>query len=1099
MGVIVYQEQNIPFLKDCFQDIYSICELFFNKMYYDELSSIYFRISEIITHLPDIKIFDKINSNHEMLKIIINICCLLNNSNTFKNENISIFNDEESNSDLFNVELYSLLSFIGLIKLINYDNKETIKFLFNTLYEKLLEYKKYKESLSNKILNPYIIIIKCYSIFLNRFCFNYSVKNKCDLLDSFNAFQTLFPQSKELNVFLFEELIHYFGFIFSYYRNESNDYIIYYFSNSYNFYIIDIAFMKYLLTQQEIKDKFNLKNILTLSDINSSNQILLKILYENLDINKLNLINIEEKNLKYINSVIEYLYLIIRDNISLENVAFGKADFKIKMEDEIHEILYKKEKDKIHSLIKNEVFHFILSNKNIVTRDDFIDYFEKIYDIKYLELLDKVLKKDCEKINLTSGLNQFSLKKSILKTCDIDYIIPIDRRKNAIEYITNFQSKNCNIFNINIIEPLNIQKKLTMKIYETFYNEKNVDELIKLNIFINEHKEQFPLFYKTFYYNMTKILSFADKLCNTNLLNKDFKKKLIETLNKAKDKENNMKNSAKEKISDEKKGTKSLKEKLKALFGKKNEIIKEQIIPANIIVEGEKELEVEVCVFCRQGLNKDENKLECFGKICYYFSDYLSDIFRKKTENKREKNRKFVTCNHKMHYKCFIEFIDLNIKTEKFEFECPYCKKLSNLILCDFSSFIKNNYNLIKGIDYEKENNNLNEFFKEINDAKYKEFFDFNVLFFESYISKLFHKQFLIKDIKANENIIKEMLKLIHKDFEEFTIYYSLTNNKKEQIDIWRNILYNIRLLYKYKKLIVTDEIDLIDNFNNIEEQLNNTPVSSIINIFIINSIILLDLNEENKNKIKIIFHDKILLYLFYACFITSNKEHFEDFLENNKIELKKLLDMYKLKYKICLLLFGEKEENIDLNISLEEAISFIKSNSAFINLINSIKTKTDNLPIEIREQYLEIPQINLVNLPESGIEFIQRTNINCLYCHQQNLSSYFCLICGNKMCCTTKCIVDNISKGKKEYSSIYHSKKCCGGNGLFLDVQSSEIIFILKSRIIGSKIFAYLNNYGESLNMNLLDEEYKLNKDILKNVIMMYINMTYRKNSLKI
>ena len=1109
IGVLVYQEQNIPFLKSCFVDIYSICENFINNKEYEKLDSIYFKIFEIITHLPSITIFDKINSNHEILKIIINICCLSNNLNTFENKSkLNILSVKGFSSNLLEVEIYSIFSFLGLTNLLNYDNKETISFLFKTLYEKILDNKKHKEKLPNKTFSPHLTTIKCYSIFLNKFCFNYSIKNQCDLLDSFNYFQELFPKSKELNIFLFEELINYFGFIisqiysfFAYYSYELMDYLLNYFSNSFIFYKIDITLMKYLLTQPEIKEKFNLKNILSLSDIDYSNQTLLKILYENLDINKDKLNNIEEKSFKYINSVIEYLYLIIRDNLSLENIAFRNVEFKFKIKDEIYEKLYQEEKEKIQSLIKNDIIHFILSNKNLVTRDDCINYLQKIYNNKYIELVDEILKRDCEIIYLTSGLMQFSLRRDILNVCDIDNIIPFNSRKNAIEYITNFQGNENILFNINTIESLNIQKKLSIKIYETFYNEKNISELIKLYNLINKQKEKYPSFKNSFYFIITKILLFAHKLCNTNLLSIDFKKMLIEKLDEIEDKEF-IKYFDKEKVLDNngKKETKNLKEKLKKKYIKKNEIINEQILSSNMIIEEiENKLIGDECVYCRQGLNKQQNNLECFGKICYYFGDYLTDIFKKKPENKRKKNRKFVSCNHKMHYKCFKEFICLNLKTEKLEYECPLCKKLSNIILCDFSSLIKSNYDLIKGIDYKEGKINLKEFFKDINDNKFMELFDFNILFFESYVSKLFHKQILIKDIKIDKDIVKEILQLINEDFEEFTIYYSLTNNKQEQINIWKNILYNIRLLYKYKILNVTEEAFNIDNFNNIEDHLIDTPVSTFINNFIINCIILLEPNESNKSQIKILFKNKILLYLFYAAFVKSNSLHFEDFITNNETELEKLLDLYKLKYKIILLLFDEKEENINLNISLEEEISFIKSNSSLINLINSIKTKNNNLSIQIKEQYLDIPKINIVNLPESGIEFFQRTNINCLYCHQQSLSSYFCLLCGNKMCYTTKCIVENISKEKNEYSSIYHSKICCGGNGLFLDVKSSEIIFILKRRIIGSEIFVYLNNFGEPLNIKQLNEDYKLNKEKLEKGFLMYIDMTFRKNNQKI
>ena len=1118
MGIIVYQEQNIPFLQVCYEEIYSTCKFFLTNKEYEKLSSIYYGFYEIVEHLPSTSIFDKINSNYTILKIIIDICCLTNNSNIFENKiNFNSFQRKGYIYELLEIEIYSLLSIICLLKIINFDNKETVNFISDIILEKLIEIKKDKNNTKDKSFSPHLIISKYYTLFLNRFCFNHSVKNKCDLLDSFNYFQNIYPKSKELNIFLFEELLNFFGFMisqlysfFAYYGPDMIEYYLNYFSISFNLFKIDITLMKYLLSQPEIKKQFNLEKILSLTDIDSSNEFLRKILFENLDINQANINNKEEKYLIYINSVIEYLYLIIRDNLSMENIAFRSVEFKFKIKDDIYEQLYQREKEKINDLIKNEIIHFILGNKNLVKREDCMNYLEKIYNNKYVEIVDKVLKEDCEKISLTNSLVEFSLKKQILNLCDIDNIIDFKNRKYAIEYMTNFQSKDCNLLNISIIEPLNIQKNLTKQIYQTFYNEKNISELIKFYNIIFVYKEKLPSINKVFYFNLTKILSFGYKLCFTGLLEEDFKMKLLEKINQIQNKEffNNLgenKEKCFENNDNKKDSRKNLKEKLRKKFDKKNESLKDKIVPANMIIEEEIQKEGEECVYCRQQLNKNNNNLECYGKICYYFSDYLTDIFRKKPEDKRKKARKFVTCNHKMHFKCFNEFICLHLNNDENEFECPLCKKLSNIILFDFSSLLKNNCNIIKGINFDKETIDLNEFYKCDKDNKYQILFLSNILSFENYCTKLSHKEFLINDLENDEKLAGKIFNLIIEDFEEFTIYYSKTNNKKEQIDIWKNILYNIRLLLQYKILNLSDNILQLFNivklefYENFEELFTNFPFCYIVNKYIITSFILFESNEENRQKIKNIFRNKILLYLFCVAFIKNNtNETFEEFLSNNKMEFKKLLELFNLKYRICLSLFDEKEENLNLNISIEEVISLIKSNSDIINSINLPLIKKKNLQVIIKEQYLDIPGLLLIDIPESGIEFFHKANGDCFYCHKKYLYSYFCLLCGKKICNSTICLVENKSKGKKEYSLIYHSKKCSGGNGLFLSITDSEIVYILKRRIIFSKIFVYMNNFGEPLNDKCLNEDFKLNKSEYQKAITKYIDMTYRKKSHK-
>ena len=997
LGVIVYQDSNIPFLENCFEEIYSICDYFLKEKDYEKLDLIFRRIFEIVAFLPSKTIIDKMNYNIKIIKIIINICCLINNENEF--ENVIKFEQFQGNrykSELINIEICSLMTIISLIHIIKFDNKEIINNIFNLIFDKLYEFEKYKTNNLKKVLSPHLITIKCYSLFLNRFCFNYSIKNKCDLLDSFNQFLILFPRAKQLNQFVFTELISFFGFMlsqqysfFNYYGTNMKLYYKIY--NNFDLHMIksDITLMQYLLTQAEISQILHAQNLLLFSNIGCYNENIIAFLSKNLEgNNNIEISEIEnEKILKYNNSVLEFLYLIIRDNLSMEKSAFRNTHFKLKMKDEIYEKLYQNEKDNIKSLVKNEIIHFILGQKNLIKREECIKYLEKNFDENYIELVDEILNNNCEKIVLSNGLIKFSLKKEILNKCDIDNIISFEKRENAIQYMTNFQSKNFDFLNINIIEPLNIKKNLMQKVYQTFYNEKYFDELIEFYNLIYINKEKAKIFYQIFYSNLTKIFSFAFKLCSTDLLEEDFKIKLLEKKNQIKDKQ-----FQKEKNNDNK-DNKYLKEKLKNKFKKQNEILilKEKITSINNIIEEDIQNEKEYCVICRQSLSKESNNLENFGKIYFYFSDYITDIMKKKPEDKRKKSRKFVSCNHKVHFKFFNEYIIIHLNKE---FECPLCKKLSNIILYDFSDITNNYCDIIKGLNYSEGKIKLDEFYKKEQGDKLKELFISNIITFENYCSKLFHKQILINDFNEDKILLEKTLKLITDDFEEFTMYYSRTSKKQEQIEIWKNILYNLRLLIQYNIIKITDGLlQMINNIlkvnkvENFEDLLIKYDFGYIINIYIIIAFILFESNEENKEKIKIIFQSKFLIYFIYIAFIKDNNNGIIDksFL-NNKTEIKKALDLYYLKYKIFLLLCNEKEENI--NINLEQIISIIKLNPDFIYLINS--SKKGSYLHYLKEQSLEIPEFKIINLPENGIEFFNMSNGYCSYCNKKILYLFY-------------------------------------------------------------------------------------------------------------
>ena len=251
-------------------------------------------------------------------------CCLINYTNIFENnKEIKEFQNEGFEGRLINVETYSIFTIISLLHVINFDDDLVVESIFDIIFEKLTEYKKYKESLTIKKYTPHLTTIKCYSLFLNRYCFNYSIKNDYDLYNSFIHFMNIYPKSKKLNEFIFKELILFFGFMtsqlydfFTNFKNMENYHKIY-FNHKFIFIKCDVTLFQYLLIQPEIKEQFNIQNISMLSDIKASNQNFLKLFNNDLNINN---INSEPKNFQYINSLIEFLYLMIRDNTSMEKM-----------------------------------------------------------------------------------------------------------------------------------------------------------------------------------------------------------------------------------------------------------------------------------------------------------------------------------------------------------------------------------------------------------------------------------------------------------------------------------------------------------------------------------------------------------------------------------------------------------------------------------------------------------------------------------------------------------------------------------------------------------------------------------------------------------
>ena len=463
----------------------------------------------------------------------------------------------------------------------------------------------------------------------------------------------------------------------------------------------DISLMKYLLTVPEIEKEFNIEKISIYSNIDSCNNFFLNLkeedlLKENEYFNE-NIKN-EERNLKYINSIFEFLLLIIRDDLSMINLAFKlSSSFRMKYRDIVFETLLKTEKNNFENIIKNQIIHYILGNKNLVKRENCTKLFDCYKNYLNLKFIDDFLKEDCDEISLSNQLKQFSLKKNIFSFCDIDYIIDYKSKVNAINYMTEFQSNNFNLINTYIVESLNIQKKLNSKIYEAFFNKNNIEKLINLYKIIISNKNCTKLS-DIFLLTFSKIFSFYIKLYKNDLKHEDNLKKLNEIIGMDKYEGNNskliqyiqnlllnenIKNDSKNEKLNKKK---LLKEKYKKKFNKQIQLLTNKYSSSNIDFEEENiDLQKEeICIYCRLPLNDDLNNY--YGKICYFCKDYFFNNIQNK--ERQQKSIRCLTCNHKIHFKCYSKFI-LKFINKKNVFLCPLCKKLSNVIICDFNNLIE--------------------------------------------------------------------------------------------------------------------------------------------------------------------------------------------------------------------------------------------------------------------------------------------------------------------------------------------------------------------------------------------------------------------------
>ena len=208
-----------------------------------------------------------------IMKRIIDILCLIHNENGI----LSIVPHPEFQTrgytPLFIDFENKLLNIVEEINIfIDWEDIEKIKEIFKYLINKILNQEKEGiNKLANNEYSFHLGLYRCFGLFMNSFCFNYSFNNnKCSLIDSINYFKDkIFEPKNQIEKFvdiLLKDYFKLFGFIagiknnyFNYYENLQG-YSKEYFSDE-AFHIIDFTLIKYLfvMTDKKIDIKYFLK------------------------------------------------------------------------------------------------------------------------------------------------------------------------------------------------------------------------------------------------------------------------------------------------------------------------------------------------------------------------------------------------------------------------------------------------------------------------------------------------------------------------------------------------------------------------------------------------------------------------------------------------------------------------------------------------------------------------------------------------------------------------------------------------------------------------------------------------------------------------
>ena len=491
-------------------------------------------LDKIKIYMYDSKYFTKpkirplMYSKTSMLKRLIDIGCLMHNLMEFKSiYPHPAFQEKKCVVELINAELFFIYNINIIFLYTPWENMDKVKEIFNYFIDRIFYLNKTKKLQKNEF-SFHLLIYRQFSSFINFFCINYALNNKCDINTAIDKIKnTLFKSKKEMESIINIILNDYFK-MFGFIIGIRNEYFNYYELENYNFIYFndlrelkqDYTLLKYLFAMSE--QKINLQEILEISNIENSYSFFKRV-FDNNQINeKESKKNEENKGF----SLFGMLKFGMGNPLNPIKRLFGYGEKDKKDEDENKHIMqWKRVLEIVISIIKNDttplfniltyydesislktktnLFNSIKGNKTmmedcrnmikerlvqvIIANGNLIDlkgiqkgidkFFSTLFKENELnEILDELT------LNKMNGeKKEFYLKDSCLKYLDMNYYYsPISRSKAEI-YISDFKKDVFKLYNSYYYKPSELTFDFYHKAYENILlNIDNINFFIKI-------------------------------------------------------------------------------------------------------------------------------------------------------------------------------------------------------------------------------------------------------------------------------------------------------------------------------------------------------------------------------------------------------------------------------------------------------------------------------------------------------------------------------------------------------------------------------------------------------------------------------------------
>ena len=444
---------------------------------------------------------------------------------------------QKKSLDNYMYKLENILSTIPGLLCCCFDwNKiDKIKVIYKYIINKILNQKEEEvNQLVDNEFSFFFSLYRCFGVFINTFCFNYSFLNNCTILESLNYFKkNIFESQEQIDKFvniILKDYYKLFGFIvgcknnfFNYYVEADVYFPIY---TRFNFYKNDFTLLKYLfiLSEKEI----NLNSYLKLSNVENvysifdnifnlgkifENDIDMKpnkeepnenLNFEDFNFALLNDLSDEERNIlnkKYNNKdksqddfniimqweiLLQFLILILKDDSScywsLISIYDELLSSKTRMELFNNIRSNKFAMNDLKNILKEKIIIIILSHDNSIDKQklekNIDDYLLILFgeNNMYNEILEELT------YNKMSGETKFFyLKDEYLKYLDCNYFVDLKNKSATEKYILNFKKDIVKTYNYYYYNHTELTFDFFEKVYEkVLLSKDNLDLIIKI-------------------------------------------------------------------------------------------------------------------------------------------------------------------------------------------------------------------------------------------------------------------------------------------------------------------------------------------------------------------------------------------------------------------------------------------------------------------------------------------------------------------------------------------------------------------------------------------------------------------------------------------